>query len=194
MIKYTCVKIKNKEKFQDIPKLNVVVDTSDKTINSLFPSKCPPTYHKIGDICCPVFLVNGQCPAPNSIDKTRYNGMPICALNFVAATKWTVDNKSEKVLHLCSNLPKTVPPIKRKEVSKICPTNKELIDNKCYTKCPIGFISNGNKCIAKEIIRDEVNANCSKNSDMIQNLCLEKCPFGFTAYNDYCVPNNLADY
>ena len=193
MIKYTCVKVKNKEQFEDTPKfkpvvdtpkLNVVVDTSDKTINSLFPSKCPPSYHKIGDICCPVFLEQGKCPAPNSIDKTRYNGMPICA----------VDNNSQKTLHLCSNLPKTVPSIKRKQVSKICDSNKELINNKCYTKCPKGFVSKGNKCAAKDIIRDEFEASCPKNSDMNNNICLEKCQFGFTSFNNYCVPNNLADY
>ena len=194
MIKYTCVKVKNNEKFENIPKLNVVVDTSDKTIDSLFPSKCPPAYHKIGDICCPVFLEQGKCPAPNSIDKTRYNGMPICALNYVAATRWTVDNKSEKVLHLCSSLPKTIPSVKRKIVTKVCDSDKELIDDKCYTKCPTGFKSNGNKCIAEEISRDEYLPFCPKNAELNNNNCLEKCTYGFTAYNNYCVPNNLADF
>ena len=194
MIKYTCIKIKNKEKFQDTSEINIVVDTSDKTIDSLFPSKCPPSYHKIGDICCPVFLEKDKCPEPNSIDKTRYDGMPICALNYVAATKWTVDNNSEKVLNLCSNLPKTVPSVKRKQLSKVCDSNKELINDKCYTKCPEGFISNGNECIAKNITRDEYDPICPKNANLVNDNCLEKCPFGYKTYNNYCVPSNLADY
>jgi len=202
MIKYTCVKIKDKniEKFQnqikfEPPKeLNVVVDTSDDTINKLFPKVCPRSYHKIGNICCPVFLENGKCPPPNSKDKTKYNGMPYCALNYVAATEWKEKNNSNKVLNLCSDLPKFVPPVKRKTSDLVCGRNKELIDNKCYNNCPKGTVKRGTKCLSSKINREESIPICPKNTELINGKCLSNCTFGFKPFDDYCVPDNLVNF
>lgn len=200
MIKYTCHKVSISKKNKINSKI-LVNENFDNISNNIFATKCPSTYHKIGDICCPVFLEDGKCPAPNSIDKTHYNGMPICALNYIAAAQWTIDNNSNKVLRLCSSLPKTNPPKKREPLNTICPSNTEKINGKCYNECPLGFVSNGTKCVPTEFERDGINVICPKNSEPIsksiitdETKCFEKCAYGYTAFNNYCVPNNLANY
>jgi len=176
------------------PILNIRNSSLQETVDPIFSLKCPPYYHKIGDICCPVPLENGKCPAPNSIDKTRYNGMPICALNRVASVNWGKLNNNN-VLHLCSDLPKTTGSFKRNIINKMCNSNMDKINGKCYNKCPEGFISNGNKCTPKEFVKVEFNGTCPKNSELDKKskLCLEKCPFGFESFNNYCVPSDLAN-
>lgn len=216
MIKYTCRKMTKteiaklkKESFQDIssenataqigpdflqntPELNIKPIVKNSVNQSLFPKICPQSYHKIGDICCPVYLENGKCPQPNSVDKTRYNGMPICALNYVTAANWG-KNYNTKSLRLCSELPQTIGSFKRNTVNKICDSGNNLIDGKCYKKCPEGFVSEKNKCVPKEFTRIEINSKCPKDSELTADLCFKKCPFGFQPFNNYCVPNDLAN-
>ena len=176
------------------PKLNIrsgVVDIP--TVNKLIPTKCPQSYHKLGDICCPVYLEKGKCPTNDPKDKTRIKGMPICALNYVASNDWAKKNKS-KLLHLCSDLPKVTSPSKRVSSKKICPTGLELINEQCYKPCPAGFKSQGSSCIPIEFDRGKgVKTICPPKTMKFKNICYNECPFGFKPFEDYCVPNDLAD-
>jgi hypothetical protein len=210
MIKYTChrmtkdekkvifSKIKNKiiEPFE-LPtfKSQINVRSGEVTIpglDKLVPTKCPSSYHKIGDICCPVPLEDGNCPSPDKTDKNRnrVKGMPVCALNYVASTKWAYDNKG-KVPQLCSELPNTLPGVKRKTQKKICDSKYELIDDKCYKHCPIGFKSDGSLCTPIEFNRKSISTKCPKNTELIKNECYQVCPFGYNSFSDYCVPTDL---
>ena len=164
-------------------------------LDKLVLTKCPSAYHKIGDICCPVPLEDGNCPAPDKEDKNRnrVKGMPVCALNYVAATKWAYDYKG-KVVHLCSELPNTLPAVKRKTIKKNCDPKYELIDDECYKPCPLGFKSDGALCIPVEFKRKGIVTKCPKNSEEIKNECYQDCPFGYNSYSDYCVPTDLSDF
>ena len=205
MIQYTCRKMtkeeiniykkeKKIENFKEIPLLNIRSASTISTVDTLFQSKCPSTYHKLGDICCPVYLEKGKCPINNPKDKTRVNGMPICALNYVAANEWSKKNKS-KILHLCSELPKTAPAVKRPIVNPQCNKNMVKINNKCYKPCPSGFKSDGTKCIPIEFNRTNgIETKCPKNTVKVGDRCYQECPFGYKPFDDYCVPNDLANF
>jgi len=220
MIKYTCRKmtkeeiknIKNIEKFQTVnmpiktitlgsvansaanPTLNlrsVVVDTP--IIDKLIPTKCPESYHKLGDICCPFYLENDKCPANDPKDKTRIKGMPICALNYVASNEWAKNNNS-KLLHLCSELPKVTPAIVRKDTKMICKKNLELINDQCYKPCPNGFKSEGTFCVPVKFDRGKgIKTICPPKTVKNNDKCYTECPFGYKAFENLCVPNELAN-
>jgi hypothetical protein len=119
--------------------------------------------------------------------------MPVCALNYVAATKWAFDNKG-KVVHLCSELPNTLPGIKREKTKKKCYPNYESIEDKCYKPCPIGFKSDGESCTPIKFKRTGVLPKCPKNSEEIKKECYKVCPFGYNPFSDYCVPADLNSF
>ena len=212
MIKYTCRKMSEDEKNKFLKMKNKNIEPFETStikppinarsgvvtipgLDKLDLTKCPSAYHKIGDICCPVPLEDGNCPAPDKTDKnkTRVKGMPVCALNYVAATKWAYDNKG-RVVNLCSELPNTLPGVKRKTLKKICDPKYELIDEKCYKPCPVGFKSDGELCIPIEFKRKGIVTKCPKNSELIKDKCYQTCPFGYNAYSDYCVPTDLSSF
>ena len=200
MIKYTCRKmtkdeIKNIENFQMLPQLNVRSAVTDlPTVKKLMKTKCPDAYSKIGDICCPVYLEKGKCPANDPKDKTRIKGMPICALNYVASNDWAKKNKS-KLLKLCTELPKVTPAVKRKNTKVVCGKGLELIYEECYKPCPPGFKSEDTYCVPEKFNRGEgVTPICPPKTVKLKNKCYNECPFGFKPFDDYCVPNDLADF
>ena len=199
MIKYTCRKmtkeeIKNIEKFATLPQLNVRNAVTDlPTIDKLVKSKCPDSYHKLGDICCPVYLENDICPANDPKDKTRIKGMPICALNYVASNDWAKKNKS-KLLKLCAELPKVTPSVKRKNSKVVCGKGLELVNEECFKPCPPGFKSEDTYCIPEKFNRgDGLTPICQPKTVKVKSKCYNECPFGYKPFEDYCVPNDLAD-
>lgn len=187
--------IKNIENFATLPQLNIRNAVTDlPTIDKLVKSKCPETYHKIGDICCPVYLEKGKCPINDPKDKTRIKGMPICALNYVASNNWATKNKS-KLLHLCSDLPKVIPSVKRKSTKIVCNKDLELINEECYKPCPTGFKSKDSLCVPITFDRGKgIKPICPAKTIKVKNTCYNECPFGFKSFEDYCVPNDLADF
>lgn len=185
---------KNIEKFATLPQLNIRSEVTEiTTIDKLVKSKCPNSYHKLGDICCPVYLEKGKCPANDPKDKTRIKGMPICALNYVASNDWATKNKS-KLLLLCTDLPPANPAVKRTSAKVICDKGLELIKNKCYKPCPPGFKSDGTFCnpISFDRSANGISPICPKKTELKNNKCYNVCPFGYKPFDDFCVPNDLA--
>jgi len=186
---------KNIENFATLPQLNIRSEVTEiSTIDKLVKSKCPNSYHKLGDICCPVYLENDKCPANDPKDKTRIKGMPICALNYVASNEWSIKNKS-KLLHLCTDMPPVNPPVKRKNQKVICNKGLELIDNTCYKPCPSGFKSDGTFCTPIKFDRsvDGIKPICPKKTQKVKDKCYDECPFGYKPFDDYCVPTDLVN-